>query len=83
MGSHAKGEISSSKKIKLHPRGDGPFQVVAHIGNNAYKLDLRSEYGVSAIYNISDLSPFEFEDSLNSRTSPSEEGDVATRPEPP
>ena len=33
-----------------------------------------SEYGVSATFNVFDLSPFEFSDSLDSRTSPFEEG---------
>jgi hypothetical protein len=27
---------------KLHPRGDGPFQVLVRINDNAYKLDLPS-----------------------------------------
>ena len=61
-------------KSKLHPRGIGPFQVVERINDNAYKIDLPGEYGVSASFNVSDLSPFEFSDSLDSRTSPFEEG---------
>ena len=53
--------------MKLHPRGDGPFQVLARIGDNAYKLDLPGEYGVSATFNVSDLSLF---DDADSRTNP-------------
>ena len=34
---------------KLLPKGDGPFQVMEHINDNAYKLDLPDEYGVHAI----------------------------------
>ena len=58
---------------KLLPRGDGPFQVVARINDNAYKLDLPGEYGVSASFNVSDLSPFDVGDDL--RTNSSQEGE--------
>ena len=44
-------------KSKLSPRGDGPFQVLEKINNNAYRLDLPEEYGVSTTFNISDLIP--------------------------
>ena len=60
-------------KSKLHPRGIGPFQVVSRISDNAYKLDLPGEYGVIATFNVSNLSPFEFLDSLDSRMSPFKE----------
>ena len=53
-----KERFSAQRKTKLHPRGDGPFQVVACIGENVYKLDLPGEYEVSTTFNISDLSPF-------------------------
>ena len=59
------------KRSKLHPRGDGPFQVLARINNNAYKLDLPGEYNISATCNVSDLSPFDVGD--DSRTNPFEE----------
>ena len=49
-------------KSKLQPRGDGPFQVVARVNDNAYKLDLPGEYNVSATFNVTDLSPFLFDD---------------------
>ena len=58
-------------KSKLLPRGDGPFQVLERINDNAYKLDLPGEYNVSASFNVADLSPFEFSDS---RTNPSKGG---------
>ena len=54
---------------KLHPRGDGPFQVIARINDNAYKLDLLGEYNVSATFNVFDLSPFDVGDQ-DSRTNP-------------
>ena len=50
-----RGRISSRKgrmmRIKAQwrsmflPRGDSPFQVLKHINDNAYKLDLPSECG--------------------------------------
>ncbi|KAJ9557269.1 hypothetical protein OSB04_011883 [Centaurea solstitialis] len=70
-----KERFPSSRRTKLHPRGDGPFQVIARVNDNAYKLDLPGDYGVSATFNVSDLSLFEFDTGLlDSRTNPSEEG---------
>ena len=70
-----KERFPTSRRTKLHPRGDGPFQVVARVNDNAYKLDLPGDYGVSATFNVPDLSPFEFDAGLmDSRTNPSEEG---------
>nr|AAQ72730.1 putative integrase [Petunia x hybrida] len=45
------------RKGKLAPRGDGPFQVLSKINNNAYVVDLPSEYQVSNTFNVSDLVP--------------------------
>jgi len=41
--------------------------------DHSYKLDLPSEYGVSASFNVTDLSPFDVGDDL--RTNPSQEGE--------
>ena len=41
------------------------------INDNAYKLDLPGEYGVSASFNVSNLSPFDAGDNL--RTNPFQE----------
>ena len=46
------------RKSKLLPQGDGPFEVLERINDDAYKLDLLGEYNVSATFNVSDLSPF-------------------------
>ena len=46
------------RRNRLMPRGDGPFQVVERITDNAYKLDLLGEYGVHATFNVSDLQPY-------------------------
>ncbi|KAL6321502.1 hypothetical protein AAG906_019682 [Vitis piasezkii] len=55
----------------LFPRGDGPFQVLEHINDNAYNLDFPGEYNVSATFNVTDLRPFDVGDDL--RTNPFEE----------
>ncbi|XP_071901059.1 uncharacterized protein [Coffea arabica] len=70
-----KERFPASRRTKLHPRGDGPFRVLERINDNAYKLELPSEYGISASFNVSDLSPFDFDtDFEDLRTNPFEEG---------
>jgi hypothetical protein len=54
------------RRSKLHPRWDGPFEVLERINNNAYMLDLLGEYNIEATFNVSDLSPFDVGD--DSRT---------------
>ena len=54
-----KERFPTRRRSKLHPRGDGPFQVLERINDNAYKLDLPGEYNISASFNVSDLSPFD------------------------
>jgi hypothetical protein len=68
-----KDRFPEKRRSKLLPRGDGPFQVVERINDNAYKLDLPGEYGVSASFNVADLSPFDVGDDL--RANPSQEGE--------
>ena len=59
----------------LLPRGDGPFQIFERINDNAYKLDLPGEYGVSATFNVSDLSPFDAGHDLRTNLSQEEGND--------
>ncbi|GKV34679.1 hypothetical protein SLEP1_g43033, partial [Rubroshorea leprosula] len=54
-----KERFPAQRHSKLQPRGNGPFQVIARINDNAYKLELPGEYNVSATFNVSDLSPFD------------------------
>jgi hypothetical protein len=68
-----KDRFPEKRRSKLLPQGDGPFQVVERINDNAYKLDLPGEYGVSASFNVADLSPFDVGDDL--RANPSQEGE--------
>ncbi|GKE05141.1 RNA-directed DNA polymerase, partial [Tanacetum coccineum] len=63
---------------KLQPRGDGPFRVLRRINDNAYKIDLPGHYGVSATFNVADLSPYTEGDELGVDSGTSrflEEGD--------
>jgi hypothetical protein len=39
-------------------RAAGPFKILAKINDNAYKLELPPEFGVSPRFNISDLRPY-------------------------
>nr|GLL46282.1 hypothetical protein AMTR_s02100p00009220 [Ipomoea trifida] len=68
-----KSQFPVQRRSKLMPRGDGPFQVASRINDNAYKLALPREYGVSTSFNVSDLFPFN-EDEADSGTNPSMEG---------
>lgn len=43
---------------KLHARRAGPFQVTKKVGSNAYVIDLPSDFGISPIFNIEDLTEF-------------------------
>ncbi|WVZ84253.1 hypothetical protein U9M48_031305 [Paspalum notatum var. saurae] len=64
------------KKSKLMPRADGPFKIIEKINDNAYKLELPPEFGVSPTFNIADLKPYlGEEDELESRTTPLQEGE--------
>ncbi|XP_039014624.1 uncharacterized protein LOC120144671, partial [Hibiscus syriacus] len=59
-----KERFPTKRKSKLLQRGDGPFQIIEKINDNAYKLDLPGEYNVSATFNIADLSPIKDDDNL-------------------
>ena len=60
---HMKKErFPARRRSKLHPRRDGPFQVLVRINDNAYKLDLLGEYHISATFKAFDLSLFDVGD---------------------
>jgi len=46
------------RKSKLSSRVDGPFEVLERINDNACKVELPSDYGVSTTFNVTDLSPY-------------------------
>ena len=62
-------------KSKLMPRGDGPFKVLSKINDNAYKIDLAEDYGVSTSFNVADLTPFFGLEESESRMTPFQEGE--------
>jgi hypothetical protein len=63
------------RKCKLMFRADGPFKILEKINNNAYKLELPPEFGVSSTFNISDLRPYlREEDEVSSTTTTNQEG---------
>jgi len=53
-----KERFPAHRKSKLEPRGDGSFHIIERINDNAYKVDLPSEYVVSATFNVYDLTLF-------------------------
>ena len=67
-----KERFPAQRRSKLQPRGDGHFQVVERINDNAYKLNLPGEYNVSASFNVSDLSHFDA--CVDSWSNPFQEG---------
>src|SRR5215216_5035607 len=63
-------------KSKLMPRVDGPFKVLEKINDNAYKLELPVDFGVSPTFNIADLKPYlGEEEELPLRTTSFQEGE--------
>ena len=71
-----KDHFLAQRLSKLSPRGDGPFKIKKMVGNNAYVLELPDEYGVSPVFNVGDLTPFEGENFVDSRSNPFQEGEV-------
>jgi hypothetical protein len=63
------------RKSKLMFCADGAFKILEKINDNAYKLELPLEFGVSSTFNISDLWPYlGEEDEVPSRTTSNEGG---------
>jgi hypothetical protein len=61
---------------KLMSRVVGPFKILAKINDNAYKLELPPEFGVSHSFNILDLRPYlGEEDEMQSRTTSMQAGE--------
>jgi hypothetical protein len=75
MAAFEKKRFSELRKSKLMSHAAGPFKILAKINNNAYKLELSPEFGVSLSFNISDLRPYlGEEDEMPSRTMLMKEG---------
>jgi hypothetical protein len=70
-----KDRFPNLRKSKLLPRVDCPFKVLERINDNAYKLELPADFGVSPTFNIADLKPYlGADDELESRTTQMQEG---------
>jgi hypothetical protein len=64
------------RKSKLMSRATDPFKILAKINDNAYKLELPTEFGVSPSFNISYLLPYlGEEDEMSWRTTSMQEGE--------
>jgi hypothetical protein len=64
------------RKSILLPRAEGQFKVLEKVNDNAYKLELPVDFGVSPTFNITDLRPYlGEEDEYKSRTTQMQEGD--------
>jgi hypothetical protein len=50
--------FSVLRKSKLMFHANGPSKILEKINDNAHKLELPLEFGVSPIFNISDLRPY-------------------------
>ena len=59
-----KERFPSKRKCKFMPRANGPFEVPEKVGDNAYKVELPGDYGVSCTCNITDLKPHFEDDNL-------------------
>jgi hypothetical protein len=71
-----KNRFLALRKSKLMTRADGLFKVLERINDNAYKLDLPVDFGVSSTFNITDLKPYLGEDDeLELRTTQMQEGE--------
>jgi hypothetical protein len=71
-----KEQFPELRKSKLMSRAAGPFKILAKINDNAYKLELPPEFGVSPSFNISDLRPYlGEEDKMLSRIALMQEGE--------
>jgi hypothetical protein len=64
------------RKSKLMSHAAGLFKIIAKINDNAYKLELPPEFGVSPRFNFFDLRPYlGEEDEMPSRTTLMQEGE--------
>jgi len=59
-----KERFPSKRKSKLLQRANRPFEVIKKINDNAYKIDLPGEYGVSCTFSVADLRPYFDDDHL-------------------
>ena len=70
--------------VKLQLRANGSFKIIQKINDNAYKVELPGDYGVSTTFNVSYLSPYEDDEPIDLRMSPFQlgENDALEQPKP-
>lgn len=75
-----KERFPGKRKHKLMPRADGPFKVLERYGESAYKIELPDEFGgVSATFNVGDLSPYHADENLRTNSFKEGKNDVESR----
>jgi hypothetical protein len=68
--------FTDMRKSKLQPRAAGPFKVLHKINDNAYKVELPTDFWISSSFTIADLTPYLGEnDTFESRTTLLQEGE--------
>jgi hypothetical protein len=76
MAAFEKERFPELRKSNLMSHAADPFKILAKINDNAYKLELPPEFGVSPSFNISDLPPYlGEEDEMSSRMMSMQEGE--------
>jgi hypothetical protein len=71
-----KDHFTELQKSKLMSCAAGPFKVLEKINDNAYRLEVPADFGLSPTFNISDLRPYlGKEDEMPSRTTLIQEGE--------
>jgi hypothetical protein len=53
-----KDRFPTLRRSKLMPHAAGPVKVLTKINDNAYILDLPTEFGVSTSFSVADLMPY-------------------------
>lgn len=54
------------RQNKLMPRAAGPYQIKSKVGDNAYVVDMNTDFGVHHTFNIGDLAPYHNNEELGS-----------------
>ncbi|KAF9665289.1 hypothetical protein SADUNF_Sadunf16G0107200 [Salix dunnii] len=67
---------------KLHARRAGPFKIVKKMGSNAYVVELPSEFGISPVFNIEDITAFKGDTSILPVPATSADGKFPTNTAP-
>ena len=67
---------------KLHARRADPFKIVKKMGNNAYVIELPSEFGISPVFNIENITALKGDTSILPVPATSADGQFPTNTTP-